>query len=190
MMGGEQPALKPTLWRTCRVLASERRLLLLKTLADGRHRTVHELAEELGWPDTTATINLRACNARGLLQARRIGRFVEYRAKADPTIPETVALLPIVKKVLISRNDPINFLIHHFTAFTHSRRIRIVRTLGDAERTFDEIRGATKISRDAFRRHLEKLVSRGYLVADGNTIRCARPRNGIHRTLLKCARQQ
>lgn len=190
MVAREEVHLQPTLWRTCRVLASRRRLQILGHLFREGPCSVKQLAQDLEWADTTTTINLRALNARGLLQARRIGTFVQYDIGADPTIPEAKMLLDVLKPVLCTRQDAADFLIRHFTAFTHPRRILIVATIGKREMGVRQLRERTAISRQALDRHLDKLIARGYLVARGSSFRCARPRHPLPRKLLSLAQRK
>ena len=190
MKNADVMRLKPTLWRTCRVLANRRRLQILEHLITHGPRTVKQVAEQLQWPETTATINLRALNSRGMLQTRRFGKFVLYSVGADPTIPEAKALLMVVKRALATRHDAIDVLIRHFTAFTHPRRILIVSTLGRRTLAFNELQERTAISRQAMGRHIEKLVERGYMVQKENSCRCVRGRHVIEKTLLDLAQRK
>ncbi len=71
--------LRPTLWRTCRVLASETRLDLLQHLFEQGELCVSELAAMTGVSPHNASTQLRALNARGLIARRREKQKVIYR---------------------------------------------------------------------------------------------------------------
>src|SRR5437762_1309603 len=73
------PPLRPTLWRTCRVLANRTRLQIFALLVRRRSQTVSAIADRIEVPLSVASQNLRALEARGLLEVRRSGRRVYYR---------------------------------------------------------------------------------------------------------------
>ncbi|MBM3889971.1 MAG: helix-turn-helix transcriptional regulator, partial [Verrucomicrobia bacterium] len=66
--------LRPTLWRTCRVIANPTRLKIFALLAEQPGQTVSGVADRLKLPLSEASESLRALEARGLLTARREGR--------------------------------------------------------------------------------------------------------------------
>lgn len=185
----EGPELRPTLWRTCRVLANRRRLQLLQYLIDHGSHSVSQLAGELDLPENTATQYLRALNARGLLQVQRQGREVFYRAGPNPTLPETKPLLRAISRIVETQEDSIDYVFHHVTAFTHWRRIRIIQVMGRHDWSFGDLQSKTSISKPALSRHVEKLIQRGYLSQDGNVYRCLRPRAVLPKVLVNLARQ-
>jgi DNA-binding transcriptional ArsR family regulator len=119
-----------------------------------------------------------------------MGTFVQYGIGADPTIPEAKILLAALKRMFRSRQDAAEYLIRHFTAFTHPRRIAIVAVLGRREMPVSELRARTEMSRQAMGRHLEKLMARGYVARKGDSVCCVRPRNEIQRTLLELAQSK
>ncbi len=92
----------PTLWRTCRALANRRRLRLMQYLMRHSDLTVSAIADEARMPLSVASQYLRALNARGLLQARRVGRSVIYRVEADPAVPQAE---PLLKALRASRRE-------------------------------------------------------------------------------------
>ncbi len=69
-------SLRPTLWRTCRVLANRTRLKIYALLLRQPGQTVSAIAEQLKLPLPAASHYLRALEARGLLAVRRKGRNV------------------------------------------------------------------------------------------------------------------
>lgn len=57
--------LRPTLWRTCRVLASETRLRLLWTLFENEGLCVADLAHRIGISEQNASNQLRSLYISG-----------------------------------------------------------------------------------------------------------------------------
>ena len=67
-----EATLKPTLWRTARALANGDRLNLMRLVSTAKGaKGVSELAAEAGLPIPTASVYLRALNARGLISVVR-----------------------------------------------------------------------------------------------------------------------
>lgn len=180
-------ALRPTLWRTCRVLANRQRLRLLLLLLRGRGMRVSALAEEAGMPVPVCSHYLRMLNARGLLTARRQGRYVSYRALPDTSQPEAVALLEAVRLSARATASPAAAIYRLATAFTHPTRVAIVRLA--AQGPVDERRAAAAAhcSRRAVHRHLDKLVSRRLLHRRRRGYGLARPRDALARALIRLA---
>ncbi len=129
--------LRPTLWRTCRVLASETRLDLLQHLFGQGELCVSELAAMTGISPHNASTQLRALNARGLIARRRENKNVIYRAEANEELPDAPALLTAVRDAF-AKQTPRRTVFHLCTGFTHERRIELARVLSVAPRTFGE----------------------------------------------------
>lgn len=179
--------LQPTLWRTCRVVACETRLRLLWLLFENGELCVGELARRAGMSEPNASNQLRALNARGLIQPRRERMRVLYRAEANSGIDFAPRLLEALWKCH-KLSMPLEGVVWQATAFTHGRRIGIVRALnGGKPLSLDALRDATGMSLPALLRHLKKLEARGFARRRGRVCRLARPRNPLGRTLLKIA---
>jgi predicted ArsR family transcriptional regulator len=157
--------LSPTLWRTARVIANRNRIAMFRALLLSSGKTVEEVASETGLSMATASLYLKALQARGLVQATRISRFVSYRAVPDPSAeitPKVFSLLCNAFKVWVLSDDDV---FRAFTAYTHPRRIAIIRFLSATSQavTTREIAAGTGMSTDAAWRHLGKLTRRGIL---------------------------
>ena len=174
----------PTLWRTCRVLAHERRLRMLAAVCRRGPATVSALAAAGGLPAHKASECLRQLQARGLLAVRRESRWVFYEARADPLVGHAAPLLATACRA-IRRGESTEEMIRAFTAFTHPRRIRIVQVLGGRPARAAELAGACRISLPALERHLAKLARRNLVKrdADGHW-RLVRTSAGLRRALL------
>ena len=92
-MNQEKQQLRPSLWRTCRIIACESRLQLLWTIFDAGELSVCELAHRTGMGNAQASFQLRALNARGLISFRREKMRVLYRAEANPAVDFSPQLL-------------------------------------------------------------------------------------------------
>ncbi len=81
-----------------RALASETRQRILFLFADGRPRTVSQIAEESHLGQSTTSEHLAMLRRAGLLQARREGKEVYYR-------PDAARIPTLVRKLtdLLSR---------------------------------------------------------------------------------------
>jgi ArsR family transcriptional regulator len=70
--------------RLFKVLGDESRLRIIRALADGE-RSVSEILDRAGLPQTLASFHLRILREAGVLTAERRGPFVYY-ALADPSL--------------------------------------------------------------------------------------------------------
>ena len=181
-------ALNPTLWRTCRVLANKTRLRILRELCLHPGQRVSEIAHRLGLSLSFASQSLRALNARGLLLSRRVGPLVCYSPCANRSIPGSDHLLKVILKTFANDKNPSKNIFQYSTAFTHPRRIVIIKTLRERPMQLKEIAFATNIPTRALNRHLRKLVARGFLKrADYKWYVCSIPRHEFARFLLHLA---
>lgn len=157
---------QPTLWRTCRVLASDTRLRLFAQLARKQPQSVSELAKQCALTLPVASQSLRALEARGLLRVNRVRRRVEYRI---PTASEAGALVDLIAALKAAlRRDPLptEGIMKITTAFTHASRIQIHCVLQSGSKTELELQAATHLSTLALWRHLRKLTTRGFVHYD------------------------
>ena len=179
-------SLNPTLWRTCRVLANEKRLLCLKAVLEQPGSSVGDIAERVCISEALASELLRALQARGLIQANRQSRWVYYSPKPDPLVIGARPLLEALKKALLVEGKSENELIHTLTAFTHPRRLEILRCLqkADDDTSVDDLSASTRISLPALYRHLVKLTARGLVSCNERGWRLTRCSGRLEKTLL------
>ena len=129
-------------------------------------QTVTEVALRIGIATTLASRHLRDLNARGLLKASRENRWVRYRPCADPTVPQAPRLVQALRETFARQPKPIDFIFRMATAFTHPRRVQIVRALAAGPLDCGDLRSVTSISLPAIMRHLRKLRDRGFVATD------------------------
>jgi DNA-binding transcriptional ArsR family regulator len=190
MHTNDTQTLEPTFWRTCRVLANRKRLTILQLLLRDGEQNVQQVARSLRQPIAVTSQYLRMLNARGIIQARRNGRWVFYRVGANKNIPSSVRLARALQKALADKKMSITSLYRIVTTFTHPRRIVIVRCLADMDLTKEGLHQRTNISRMALARHLQKLVNRGYIKKHQNRrYSLVRPPNPFAHMILMIALQ-
>ncbi|MBU1692967.1 MAG: helix-turn-helix domain-containing protein [Verrucomicrobia bacterium] len=176
-------ALHPTLWRTCRVLAGETRIRLLRLVVNNPGRTVSDLAATIGISLPRASQELRRLQSRGLLQAVRVGRQVRYQPIPDPQVPSAKPLLKAAETVF--RRFPREAetrLAEIATAFSHPRRIAIVRELLWAPQDTLSLLNGVGIPRISLNRHLRLLRARGLVEHRGGKNRLT----ASHHPLVQC----
>lgn len=178
--------LRPSLWRTCRVLANEPRLQLIRHLVECEKSTVASLAQQVDIPPNLASTYLRAISARGLIQAEPKGRHVYYIAIPNVNVHGAAELLNALKHAFGTemKNKEI---IHYTTAFTHQRRIAIAKALQHRPTQPAELSARTSIPMTALLRHLSKLSNRDMAEMAKEHYRLAIPNNVYGHTLLLAA---
>lgn len=182
------PPPKPTLWRTCRVLANRTRLRILGLLIFHSPQTVSAVAARLNLPMPVASLGLRSLEARGLLTVRRVKLHAHYRLNDIPT-GDARDLVAALKSAFRSELSPENLIFRLSTAFTHPRRVEIFRLLQTQPCAAARLRIATGISGPALVRHLEKLKARGFVVSQKNIYSTTKPRQAFGHTLAQMAAQ-
>ncbi|MHB8246523.1 MAG: ArsR/SmtB family transcription factor [Acidimicrobiales bacterium] len=71
--------------RLCQALADPKRLLLIYELNDGP-RTVGQLCEALGLPQSNVSQHLAILRDRGVVRAERVASNVVYRLRSDKVV--------------------------------------------------------------------------------------------------------
>ncbi len=155
-------SLHPTLWRTCRTLAHRRRLKILAAVCEEKRATVGRIARRVSLPPAKTSLLLRQLQARGLIGVRRRGRWVDYEPTPDPSVPHAAALLHAILPMLPHESE-YGRAISTLTAFTHPRRLCLLRALAEGPQSPSALRGRCALSYPALFRHLRKLMRRGFV---------------------------
>jgi hypothetical protein len=179
--------LSPTVWRTCRVLANENRLLLIKAMIDQPPMTVKQLAHTCKMREFTCSLRLRQIHARGLLQVTRISKWVYYQLGADPEVehakPILVALIKTLRKC--KHKADYGLVIKEATLFTHPRRILLARALAkECHPGLGKLLSTCDISLPALYRHLDKMERRGLITCSGTEVTLCPPNKPLTKALL------
>jgi DNA-binding transcriptional ArsR family regulator len=177
----------PTLWRTSRVLANERRLTCLKAILGEPGLTVGEVAGRVGLPVNHAGECLRALQARGLIAAQRRSKWVYYRPDPDPLVPSAAPLLAALKTAF-DAGGKTKDIYRLLTGFTHPRRLVVLWFLtGCGPNCVENIVRQTGISQQALSRHLNKLEARGLIGHQDAQWSVSPPPTPLARTLVALA---
>ena len=158
-----QTPLRPTLWRTCRILANRSRLRALALLLRHSPLTVTEVARQLDMTLSFASQSLRALEARGMLKVKRRGRSVEYAPVPEPK-GFARDLLPALQVELTGDDHSVRTVFRILTAFTHPKRILLYQAIPSAGIRFEDLARRLPFDRQSLRRHLRKLLTRHLLI--------------------------
>jgi len=178
--------LPPAFWRSCRVVACETRLQLLWHIFEEGELSVNTARLRVGISQPNASAQLRALAERGLIIPRREDMRVIYRAEANSSVPFASELLEALRGCHEHAMSH-KMIIRQATAFTHERRIEVVRALRGETMSFSELLDATGMSSTALSRHLDKLDRRGFVKRTEGLYRLGTPGNRLGRTLMKLA---
>ena len=165
--------------RLFRALANRERICILRLLAVLGERCVGEIARAAGRGGSRVSVDLGILAASGLVWRRRSGRTVGYRLAERPGSPVTVAAVMALARAfaavpsdspeVVARADQADSATHSdsalfacFTAFTHPRRLQILRSLAlQGPSSLVELAVSLSMSPRACLRHLAKLAARG-----------------------------
>lgn len=134
-----------------------------------------------------ASNQLRALNECGLVAYRREKMNVIYRTEANELVAFSPELLEGLR-VCYERGDSLCSVMKRVTAFTHQRRVEIVRVLNGMPMSLTDLQGKTGMSFPALSRHLNKLIRRDVVRVKGRVYSLVRrPQHPLDQVLLKLA---
>ena len=171
-------------WRICRSVSTESRLQLLWLLFETGELSVKELALGSGITESYASFQMKVLFSAGLLRFRRQNMRVIYRAEAL-TEDSLEAELLVALGQCCEKKVPFESITRQITAYTHERRIEIVRLLIDGPLSFKKLIERSGMTSSALSRHLLKLEARKVVRWDGELYRIVHPKEPLGRTLLK-----
>lgn len=178
--------LNPTLWRTCRALAGDIRIRLLRAVRTHPDLGVTDLAAAVGIGQSDASQELRRLQSRGLLRRIRQGRRILYRFRPDPQVPSAAPLLQALKTVLDNRPPAKDAIIRRLAAgLAHETRIKLARELQNGPRRNADLVKALRLAPNAVHRHVRRLIAAGWVRREGAWLLFAPPRHPLARTLSK-----
>ena len=185
--------LKPTLWRTARALANKDRLNLMRLVSTANGtKGVVELAEEAELPVPTASLYLRALNARGLISVVRSGPYVFYGTGPDRSLPVAVRIQNTFRSLFAASHLPDGWaqgLLPTLRAYSNARREAIVRLLHASQPIrYREFKRLSGLCETTFLRHLDILVAAGVVMRDQDGFySLAKPSTPLSAEFLKAA---
>jgi DNA-binding transcriptional ArsR family regulator len=179
--------LKPTLWRTMRVLANPVRLRLLAELFNKSPLCVKEAAQRCGVSRVVATQQLRQLQARGLIRSRRVVRWALYTPEADAAVTHAESVNRALRCALQARPANPAGIMKQVTAYTHERRIRLVGALAGGPASATELAARCGMSLPAAVRHLDKLYRRGVITWQDGDAQLAPATDAFARALRRLA---
>ncbi|NLL83287.1 MAG: metalloregulator ArsR/SmtB family transcription factor [Lentisphaerae bacterium] len=175
----------PTLWRTCRVLANECRLQCLREVVTTPGLCVTEIAQAVGISISDTSFHLRLLQSRGLIIARRVGRWVYYSPVADPLVPSAAPLLEVMSHLFL-QGEALPHIMKQVTAYTHPRRLQILRLVQQkSPLTVLTIARRCNISLPATYRHIHKLITRRLIGYNDDIVTFLPPSQPIHQVMLR-----
>ena len=186
--------LKPTLWRTARALANPDRLNLMRlvSVAKGK-KGVSDIADEAGLPPPTASMYLRALNARGLISVVRSGPFVYYGTSSDRSLPVAAGIQMLFRRLFARKELPKDWtdrLIPVLIAYSNPRRESMIRILATCSPVgYAEFLARSGICESSFLRHLDVLLKARVAVRNpqGEYL-IAKPKNSQEAVFLSAIR--
>ena len=182
--------LKPTLWRTARALANSDRLNLMYLVSTAKGtKGVVELAAEANLPVPTASIYLRALNARGLISVVRSGPYVYYGTGSDRSLPVAMSIQESFRRLFARKSMPTGWtgnLLPLLRAYSNPRRESILRLLRDFQpMRYSELRKLSGLCETSFLRHLDILTAAGIVESDARgSYLLAKPKNSLASVFL------
>ena len=188
----EKPVLflNPTLWRTCKMLAGNKRVRLLRQLYERPGRNVSDLGSAVGIKRACASQELRRIQSRGLLKAARCGRPLIYRLEADPQVSSAAPLLKAIQSALRlypASRDPDMCAIANGLA--HERRIAIARTILERPCSIPDLQMQLHLSSFGLAQHLRSLEKSGFVELNGSLVGFKVPSHPLARTLVDLLKQ-
>ena len=163
--------LRPTVWRTVRVLANVFRLRFLRAVFEAKGtKNVSDLAKEIGVSVSAASIYLRALNARGLVNVERKGVNVLYGDGKNRSLPEAQLLQSAFAMVFAESKNTEDWAqnqVAMLSAYSHPLRIKMVAELLHRKPVgFMELVERVKAPKATVYRHVSKLLKASVLGVD------------------------
>lgn len=168
------------LWRRCRTLANALRLDMLDLLSDSGVRCVKEIADTMAITEDVASKNLQLLASSGFIRRKYGGKFLYYAiARQDVLLTEVLAY-----------GAGQNRLMFVVTALTHERRVAILNALGSGPLKFEMLCGKTGIPQITMRRHMDKLVRRGFVGEESEEWILSPPACSLQEKLVELASEE
>lgn len=176
--------MKPELWKTCRILANESRLRILHQLAGCEEMCVKDIALAEQIEEVVAGKHLKQLHEHGFIQLQRKSKWAFYRFEEPISDTFAVYLATPLKRHILQLSRFAEG-IRLCTAFTHPRRIAIVKVLMKQSRPPEELVQLCDISGQALYRHLNKLAGRNFIQLAPNICSLTQEQDGFKKALIE-----
>lgn len=183
--------LNPTLWRTCRMLAGDTRIRLLRALHDHPGQAVSQLADKVGIGRSDACQELRRIQSRGLLRPHREKSMVIYRMEADPQVASAAPLLQALKTALHAfPPDQDEAMCRIAFGLAYPRRIAMARILLETPLSGWALSERMGCSTFAVYSHLRTLETGGWVHRAEREFRLAAPDHPLADALVRLLKKE
>ena len=172
--------------KNCRVIANDTRLRLLWLVFQKKNLCVNDISNKAKISPHNGSHQLAILAEAGFIEPIRKNRAVFYRPAKSPRTQATQNLLSALH-CCYEQEVTFSVIIHQATAFTHERRIQIVRCLSRSDRGFYGLLIKTGMTEPAQIRHLRKLTTRGFVQKKNNLITLLPPSDDFSQCLLNLA---
>ena len=167
------------LWKRCRILANPVRLTMVDCLKNQERLYVQEMADLLGLQEDVASKNLQLLAAGGFFESEPVSKYRFYSLSMPNLLLETVSRGSKGTEASMRR------IMKTLTALTHERRVSLVSILKrNDSMEKEDLFLLAQVSAPAGRRHIEKLVRRGWVSVDQKKCRLLKPRTKLSSVLL------
>jgi DNA-binding transcriptional ArsR family regulator len=151
--------------------------------------SVSELAIRVQALENGVSIHLRELHTYGLITPNRLRQSVYYSIRTTPPEVYPKIVLPALLDCEKAGTHP-SKITHQATAFTHQRRIEIVRMLSNKPQTRGALIDSSNIKSSALSRHLYKLKNRSVVAQTGTDLHLLPQKNILGAALLEAALYQ
>ncbi len=162
-----------------RCLALELRLKLFHLLMQSPSLCVKRASERIGEDENNVGKHLQELESFGFLQSERRGKFVFYSVVRGDLLTDAV------KREIRLCEGNYRILVKCVTAFTHERRIRIVRQLKKNSLELSQLCTQCQVPEMAMSRHLKKLSSRNLVCRKNGVWSLENPPDRFSRDLVE-----
>lgn len=180
------PSREQLFWAFCRVLANETRIRLLFEIIHSAPLSVSELATRVKTLENGVSTHLKELHTYGLITPNRLSQSVYYSIRKTPPEVYPKMILPALLDCEKSGIKPPT-IIYQATAFTHQRRIEVVRLLSKQSLPSKSILDLSNIKPSALARHLTKLKAREVIMQAGSDFCLCPQNNKLGAALLEAA---
>jgi len=174
----------PTLWRTCRIIANENRLHLLREIFKQPRQDVSTLASSIGLTLGATSNQLKLLCNEGFITPHRRDQHVLYDG-VIPYAPIHIKKLQVTLKKELLSGSPSHVIYRDATGLSHQRRVELVHRLNKAPQSIENLIEETVMSYSALSRHLKKLMARGYVSYSAKQYQLESPPGKLAKELVK-----